>query len=64
MKADKSYLLGADRLTRLYIGEMQTLGFERDEIVEAVIEQCLPDSLETFIELNQQLKHIKEIIDA
>jgi hypothetical protein len=48
----------------MYIGEMQSLGFERDEIVQAVLEECLPDSLETFIELNQQLKHIKETIDA
>ncbi len=64
MRPDKSHFLGADRLTRMYIGEMQSLGFERDEIVQAVLEECLPDSLETFIELNQQLKHIKETIDA
>tara|TARA_R110002020_G_scaffold524_1_gene2613 strand:+ start:15955 stop:16155 length:201 start_codon:yes stop_codon:yes gene_type:complete len=64
IKPDKSYQLGAGRLIRMFIGEMQTLGFERDEIVQAVIEECYPDYLEAFNEIQHQLNHLEEITNA
>jgi|TARA_R110000803_G_scaffold53140_3_gene109072 hypothetical protein len=64
MRPDKSYRLGAGRLIRMFIGEMQTLGFKTDEIALAVIEECCPEYLESFNELNQQFDHLKETTNA
>tara|TARA_R100001377_G_C3084404_1_gene73536 strand:- start:166 stop:366 length:201 start_codon:yes stop_codon:yes gene_type:complete len=64
IKPDKSYQLGAGRLIRMFIGEMQTLGFEMDEIVQAVIEECYPDYLEAFNEIQCQFNHLKETTNA
>ena len=64
MKPDKSYQLGAERLVAMFRGEMMTLGFNDNEIIEAVITTCDPDYLDTFNETRQQLNHLKEIIDA
>jgi len=64
MKPDKSYRLGAERLVSIFRGEMMTLGFNDNEIIEAVITTCDPDYLDTFNETRRQLNHLKEIINA
>tara|TARA_Y100000004_G_C8734435_1_gene335633 strand:- start:221 stop:367 length:147 start_codon:yes stop_codon:yes gene_type:complete len=48
----------------MFRGEMMTLGFNDNEIIEAVITTCDPDYLDIFNETRQQLNHLKEIIDA
>jgi hypothetical protein len=48
----------------MFLGEMQSLDFDSEEIIKAVIERCDPDLSPFYEELVQQEKHIKEIINA
>tara|TARA_R110001592_G_scaffold70353_4_gene215725 strand:+ start:90 stop:236 length:147 start_codon:yes stop_codon:yes gene_type:complete len=48
----------------MFLGEMQSLDFDNEEIIKAVIERCDPDLSPFYEELVQQEKHIKEIINA
>jgi len=64
IRPDKSYQLGAGRLLRMFIGEMQTLGFDKNEIIKAVMEECNPHYLEAFNEIQHQLNHLEEITNA
>jgi hypothetical protein len=45
LRRDKSHRLGTDHVLVSFIGEMQSLDKSNEEIVEAVIEYCDPDSL-------------------
>ena len=53
LRRDKSHRLGTDHVLVSFIGEMQS----NEEIVEAVIEYCDPDSLWAWKELRQNSKH-------
>jgi hypothetical protein len=64
LRADKTYRQGADRVLSIFIGEMQSLNFENEEIITAVIERCDPDAAIIYQEVKQQLAHLEEITNA
>lgn len=64
MRPDKSYRLGVERLVTIFRGEMMTLGFDDDEIIQIVMEVCNPTCLLLYEETKQQLDHLKEISNA
>ena len=64
LRVDKSYLRGPEHVLNMFLGEMQSLDFDSEEIIKAVIERCDPDLSPFYEELVQQEKHIKEIINA
>ena len=57
LRRDKSHRLGTDHVLVSFIGEMQSLDKSNEEIVEAVIEYCDPDSLWAWKELRQNSQH-------
>ena len=61
MRPDKDYRRGASSLLSIFRGEMMTLGYEDEEIIEAVIEECDSGSLDAWREARQQFRHLEEI---
>ena len=53
-----------EHVLNVFIEGMQSLDFDSEEIIKAVIERCDPDLSPFYEELVQQEKHIKEIINA
>jgi|TARA_R110000822_G_scaffold22616_5_gene70668 hypothetical protein len=53
-----------EHVLNVFIEGMQSLDFDNEEIIKAVIERCDPDLSPFYEELVQQEKHIKEIINA
>ena len=64
MRADKTARLGVDRLLTTFVGEMQSLNYDHEGIVTAVIEMCDPDMAAHYQELKLQINHMKEITSA
>jgi hypothetical protein len=64
LRPDKTYRQGAEVVLNMFIGEMNSLGFEPEDIVTAVIEKCDPDSVRVYEEIRQQFNHLKEIPNA
>jgi hypothetical protein len=61
LRADKTHRQGADRVLNLFIGEMQSLDFTGEEIVEAVIERCDADFLDYYKSFRTNAKHWRNI---
>ena len=63
MRPDKDYRRGVSSLLSIFRGEMMTLGYEDEEIIEAVIEECDSGSgsLAAWREVRQQFRHLEEI---
>ena len=64
MRADKTARLGVERLLTIFGGEMQSLNYDHEDIVTAVIEVCDPDMAAPYQELKQNVNHMKEITSA
>lgn len=47
-----------------FVGEMQSLNYDHEGIVTAVIEMCDPDMAAPYQELKLQINHMKEITSA
>jgi hypothetical protein len=64
MRADKTARLGVERLLTTFVGEMQSLNYDHEDIVRAVMEVCDPDMAAPYQELKLQMNHMKEITSA
>ena len=60
LNADKTFLKGSEYVLNIFIGEMMSLGFNHEQIIEAVIERCDIDSLEAYEETKRQLNHLND----
>jgi NADPH-dependent 7-cyano-7-deazaguanine reductase QueF len=61
LRRDKSYKHGINHVLVSFVGEMQSLEKSNEEIVEAVIEYCDPDSLWIWKEFRQNSQHFLDM---